>query len=335
MTTNQSTKELVGHDTCTTTDEEDAIEALLAHGDLPDNDTNQDELLENGHLMPIGIPNPGIDVNPLEIKLGTDDVTQAIEDLPDENRFRPPTPPHHAGDTDHTAARSNINTEEGGPEMNVVPNDSVQQTEKPSTPSNKTDDTLSTPASPNKDTLKVTKYGLWKSHHKKRSYKCQKCGKCENSVHDLNEHHRCSHPPLLCSDCNKIFHVPSTFQLHLYEHQKRKIPCETCGQLFSFQGQLEQHKIVHRTIKSHKCMAKNCNRWFMHKADLKVHVATHDKTVYTCKHCESFTTHLKKYWKEHIKGHEAILPYACPICQKQFLYRQQVSRHKAKEHKKQ
>ena len=174
--------------------------------------------------------------------------------------------------------------------------------------------------SPTKGKLKVTKYGLKKSHTAKRSYKCQKGGRRERSIHDLNEHHRKSRLPLLCSDCNKVFNVPPTFQLHLYEHQKKKIPCEVCGQTFSFQGQLDQHKIIHRTIKTHKCMVKNCNRWFMRKADLTVHAATHDNNQYTCDKCEHFLMNLRKYWKEHMKGHDAVLPYTCSICKKRFLY---------------
>ena len=138
----------------------------------------------------------------------------------------------------------------------------------------------------------------------------------------------------MCSECNKLFNVLSTFQLHMYDHQKKKkILCETCGQQFSFQGQLNQHKIVHWTIKTHKCMAKDCGRWFMRKADLTVHAETHNKKEYKCDKCESFTTQLRKYWKEHMKGHEAVLPYACSLCVKCFLYRQQVSHHKAKDHK--
>ena len=95
-----------------------------------------------------------------------------------------------------------------------------------------------------------------------------------------------------------------------------------CGQLFSFQGQLNQHKIVHWIIKTHKCMAKDCGRWFMRKADLTVHAETHNKKEYKCDKCESFTTRLRKYWKEHMKGHEAVLPYACSLCEKHFLYQQ-------------
>ena len=97
--------EPLGHDTCSTTDEEDAIEALLALGELPDTSSRMDELNENEHLMPIGIPNPGTDISPVEIKLGTDDVTQAIADLPDENRFKPLTPPPH--EDDNARARCN------------------------------------------------------------------------------------------------------------------------------------------------------------------------------------------------------------------------------------
>ena len=79
----------------------------------------------------------------------------------------------------------------------------------------------------------------------------------------------------------------------MYDHQKKKkIPCETCGKLFSFQGQLNQHKIVHQTIKTHKCMAKDCGRWFMRKADLTVHVETHNKKEYKCDKCEAFTKRL-------------------------------------------
>ena len=140
--------------------------------------------------------------------------------------------------------------------------------------------------------------------------------------------------PLLCTDCNRLFSVPSTFQVHLYEHQKKnKVSCEMCGRLFSFQGQLDQHKIVHRTIKTHKCMAKGCDCWFMQKSDLTVHAESHTSKEYKCDKCESFSTNVWKYWKEHMKGHEPVLLYSCSICGKRFLYHQQVSCHKAKDHK--
>ena len=311
-TTVQPNVEPIGHVTCTTTDEEDAIEALLALGELPDSSNTVNMQNENEQLMPIGNFNTGMDINPVEIKLRTDDVAKAIAELPADHRLTPTAPNTKADaspcvespDKDNSTSESEI---EQGPKTS------------PKTNKDTKDNPVPDHTSPSKGTLKVTKYGLRKVPHRTRSYKCQNCGKRERSVRELNIHHRQAHPPLLCSDCNKIFYIPSTFQLHVYEHQKDKnFICETCGQKFSFKGQLDQHVIVHQSIKTHKCMSKNCNRWFMRKADLKVHTATHDKKEYICEHCALFKTYLKKYWKEHMKGHDDILPYACSICKKTF-----------------
>ena len=60
------------------TNEEDAIEVLLALGELPDSSNTVDMQNDNEQLMPIGNFNTGMDINPMEIKLGTDDVAKAI-----------------------------------------------------------------------------------------------------------------------------------------------------------------------------------------------------------------------------------------------------------------
>ena len=64
----------VGHDTATTTDKEEAAEALLALCNLPDIDDKENGSDDNANLMPIGGPSMSIDVNPVEVKLGADDV---------------------------------------------------------------------------------------------------------------------------------------------------------------------------------------------------------------------------------------------------------------------
>ena len=273
----------VGHDTATTTDEEEAAEALLALGSIPDYDDFV-EGEDNATLMPIGKPSMSVDVNPVPLKLSANDVSVAIQNMLDENKLKP-TP---SASTDPTPAPTEDTVTE-------IPDD-----EENSKPTNTKESTSQ------KGQLKVKKYGLKKpKQSKSQTYRCQKCGKTEKSVHDLNEHHRNKHPPLLCMVCNKVFSVPSTFQMHQYEHQKqKKIPCETCGRLFSFQGQLDQHKIVHRSIRTHKCMHKGCERWFMRKADLVVHAESHNNVEYKCDICNSFTTKVKKYWKEHVRNHE-------------------------------
>ena len=174
-TTVQPSVESKGHDTCTTTDEEDTIEALLALGELPETSTTVDMQNDNEQLMPIGNFNTGIDINPVEIKLGTDDVAKAIAEIPVDHRLMPSVPNTKA---DASPAVDNPNKDDSTSES--------ESNQRPKTPpkSNKdtTDNPVSDHASPNKGTLKVTKYGLRKSHHKTRSYKCQNCGKCERSV---------------------------------------------------------------------------------------------------------------------------------------------------------
>ena len=108
--------------------------------------------------------------------------------------------------------------------------DSASETEleqEPKTSPKTNKDTKDNPVpdhtSPNKGTLKVTKYGLRKAYRKTRSYKCQNCGKRERSVRELNVHHRQAHPPLLCNDCNKIFYIPSTSNYMYMNTKKIKI----------------------------------------------------------------------------------------------------------------
>ena len=73
----------MGHDTATTTDEEEAAEALLTLGNVPNNDDFVQEE-DNATLMPIGIASTTVDVNPVPVRLSANDVNTAIQNMPDE-----------------------------------------------------------------------------------------------------------------------------------------------------------------------------------------------------------------------------------------------------------
>ena len=78
----------VGHDTVTTTDEEEAAEALLALGNV----SNDDEIVQeedNATLMPIGKASTTVDINPVPLRLSVNDVNIAIQNMPDENKLKP------------------------------------------------------------------------------------------------------------------------------------------------------------------------------------------------------------------------------------------------------
>ena len=68
----------VGHDTVTTTDEEEAAEALLALGNV----SNYDKIVQeedNATLMPIGKASTTVDINPVPLRLSVNDVNIAIQ----------------------------------------------------------------------------------------------------------------------------------------------------------------------------------------------------------------------------------------------------------------
>ena len=143
----------------------------------------------------------------------------------------------------------------------------------------------------------------------------------------------------MCSDCDKVFSNPASLSVHMYDHMDQRFKCDTCGRGFHFAGQLTQHKVVHRKEGkgTFQCMTSKCRKWFIRKSDLVVHVETHKKKDWKCPHCDHITT-CEKYLKTHIKSQhetdENNLPYKCAVCNRRFLYRQQLARHK-EEHLKQ
>ena len=143
------TPTLVGHDTATTMDKEEATEALLALSNLPDMDDEDNGSDDNANLMPIDGPSTSIDVNPVEVKLGADDVNQVIEQLPMESRLE-------------VAPQ----TSQPGGKENSADTDPQLSAHQENSPLN----------SATKGTLKVKNYGLKKSRQSNRNYRCQKCG---------------------------------------------------------------------------------------------------------------------------------------------------------------
>ena len=130
------TPTLVGHDTAKTTDEDEAAEAPLALSNLPDVDDEENGSDGNANLMPIDGPSTSIDVNPIEVKLGADDINQATEQSLMESRLEAfPQMSEPGGKEDST-------------DTDLQP--SAQQENSP-------------PNSPTKGMLKVKNYGLKKS----------------------------------------------------------------------------------------------------------------------------------------------------------------------------
>ena len=294
-----------------TEDEDEAAEALLQLSKL-------DILPEDDTELPLGVL--PVDAAPVPITLGNQDVLNAIENFKQTNG--------------ETGTRSNNSDDpkipEGAKRNNNEKenknNDKKNNTEPQSAPES------SPPTSPAKGNLVIVKHGIRRKKSTGRTYKCAQCNKRKSSTQELNKHYRLKHKPLMCGICNKLFDLPGTLKKHMYGHLDKPFKCDKCSESFHFESELSNHKVVHRTIRTNFCMAQNCGHSFMRKSDLSIHVQTHDKDTWQCAECD-WKTSCKKYLQAHLIGHEEDLCYKCDQCDKRCKFREQLRRHKKKEHK--
>ena len=117
------------------------------------------------------------------------------------------------------------------------------------------------------------KYKKWKFQiDKVRYYSCMYCNKHFDSIHHLNNHHRCNHPPVSCDICNKIYNTPNSLIRHSYKHLDGLHKCDKCMESFHFKSELESHKMKHS---QHRFYCKNCGKGFILNSDLNVNLDTH------------------------------------------------------------
>ena len=297
----------------TTEDEDEVAEALLQL-------SKSDILPEDDTELPLGVLS--IDAAPVPITLGNQDVLNAIENFKQTNG-ETGTGSNNSDDpkTPEDVKRDNNKKENKN-------NDKKNNMEPQSAPES------SPPTSPAKGNLVIIKHGIWRKKSTGRTYKCARCNKCKSSTQELNKHYRLKHKPLMCGICNKLFNLPGTLKKHMYGHLDKPFKCDKCSESFHFESELSNHKVVHRTIRTHFCMAQNCGHSFMRKSDLSIHVQTHDKDTWQCAECD-WKTSCKKYLQAHLIGHEEDLRYKCDQCDKKCKFREQLRRHKKKNIKRQ
>ena len=138
----------------------------------------------------------------------------------------------------------------------------------------------------------------------------------------------------MCGTCKKLFDAPLQLSRHMYEYYEKNLQCDRCDQSFTFQSELDKHKIVHQKTLTFKCMKVNCDWWFFRNQDLNFHLQMHKNTELKCPQCDKFSTNTDKYLQEHINSvHSKKLLYKCTKCDKCFMCRQQHKWHLDSDHK--
>ena len=123
--------------------------------------------------------------------------------------------------------------------------------------------------------------------------KCRFCGlrltsQGKKSRHEFEVH---DHNSRVCTFCGKKFNGSGPYEKHLSTHSKLRIPCGTCGKVFSHQRMLIRHKLnVHQADcdKRYQCSFTGCTRGFNNLESLESHMNCHlGIKPYKCDLCEA------------------------------------------------
>uniref|UniRef100_A0A3P9Q746 C2H2-type domain-containing protein n=1 Tax=Poecilia reticulata TaxID=8081 RepID=A0A3P9Q746_POERE len=118
---------------------------------------------------------------------------------------------------------------------------------------------------------------------KKRSFKCDICGKCYPHQCKLKNHYRThtGERPFSCETCGKSFSTCYVLNSHKKTHTGEKpFSCQSCGKRFSRIGNLKDHKRIHTGERPFSC--QSCGKSFSRISHLSrhqtIHTAEHQRT---------------------------------------------------------
>lgn len=163
----------------------------------------------------------------------------------------------------------------------------------------------------------TNQYSLLKSHKFKHNlfYECVTCQEKFPSRPELKSHMSThGERPYKCDQCNKCYKDKHGLGWHKkvqHEPSRLKFTCELCGKTYPFDSLLTQHiNLTHAPEKQSVCdiCGKNVSKTY-----LPMHRRTHGEKQYSCDVCQK--TFLEKaYLKRHRMIHTGEKPYVCNVC---------------------
>ncbi|XP_072948863.1 uncharacterized protein [Epargyreus clarus] len=200
-------------------------------------------------------------------------------------------------------------------------------------------------------------------HNGERTHSCSKCNKTFLTKEDVRRHQvaHSTEKKYVCTTCNIKFKYKNNLRKHTKLHSDtNNYICNYCARTFKTKGNLKLHIDKMHSDKSGYC--ETCSK---HVANIEVHMWRHTgKKPFKCDLCsssyyeqKSLTRHINyrhKYIDKYkcsvdgcivtfpsqpmleyhvAKFHESSVPYPCDRCSKGFYRRNDLTRHKMRNHR--
>ncbi|XP_032420324.1 zinc finger protein 431-like isoform X3 [Xiphophorus hellerii] len=164
---------------------------------------------------------------------------------------------------------------------------------------------------------------------KKRSFKCDICGRCYTRQYKLKNHYKThtGERRFSCEICGKSFSRSNILKCHKTTHTgERPFSCQLCGKRFSRRCNLKYHKRIHTGEKPFSC--QSCGRSFTRSSHLNDHKKIHTgEKLFSCQSCGKRFTRSSTL-NDHKKIHTGEGLFSCQSCGKSFCQMRILNRHK-------
>ncbi|XP_072936266.1 uncharacterized protein [Epargyreus clarus] len=133
-----------------------------------------------------------------------------------------------------------------------------------------------------------------------------------------------------CDECDCTYPLQQLLELHkLQKHRARNVQCDQCEDKFFTKYDLAVHQVRHSDEMPFQCDA--CGRKFKRLVLLKRHekIIHSDLIQQVCEHCPATflsTEQLEAHQQKHERDNNR--PFACSLCDKKFLEKATLQRHK-------
>lgn len=159
----------------------------------------------------------------------------------------------------------------------------------------------------------------------KESYGLTFCTYCNEAILDYTNHLATIHAKIRengsfeCKECLVVVNQKYNFANHFRNyHQQFSVPkqCEHCELIFQYCGEYNRHLITHKQLLGQRqFICDFCDKVYMYKAMLRVHIFNHHTTQRCCSFCGRIFEDISEY-RVHMQAERATRrkPVVCDIC---------------------